>query len=43
MQEVADIAHGVHFYVAGGIGEREKELRQVFYKIATERPVMLVD
>jgi hypothetical protein len=43
MQQVADIADGTFFNVDNGLKDREKDLRAIFEKIATMRPVVLVD
>ncbi|MCA9270012.1 MAG: VWA domain-containing protein [Planctomycetales bacterium] len=43
MIQVAEIGNGTYFNVEGGVGKAEAELREVFEKIATRRPVVLVD
>jgi Flp pilus assembly protein TadG len=45
MQEVADIAEGMHYNVPGGrsVGEVSADLIDAFREIARQRPVMLVE
>ena len=43
MKQVADTAKGTFFHVENGVKDREDDLREVFEKIATMRPVVLVD
>ena len=43
MQEVAETAKGTFFHVENGVDDRESDLRAIFEKIATMRPVVLVD
>jgi Mg-chelatase subunit ChlD len=43
MDEVADLTGGVHFHVAGSVGQQEKQLRDVFQQVAARRPPALVD
>jgi Mg-chelatase subunit ChlD len=44
MQEVADTTDGVHFNIPGGqeVAQYEEDLKEVFQKIAEERPLRLV-
>ena len=43
MQSVTDLTSGTFFDVDNGVANREDDLRAVFEKIATMRPVVLVD
>ena len=43
MRRVARITKGGHYHVSGNAAGQREELRQVFLKIATQRPVQLVD
>ena len=43
MGEVADLTGGFHFHVEGSVGQQEKQLRDVFQKVAARRPPALVD
>ena len=44
MQQIADITGGIHFNVPGGsnVAQYEEELKEVFRKIADDRPLKLV-
>jgi len=42
MRLVADAGHDVHFAVDGGVKESERELREVFVKLAMKRKISLV-
>lgn len=43
MREVADITDSVHFHVEGNLDRQERDLREVFLKVAANRPLQLVD
>jgi Mg-chelatase subunit ChlD len=43
MEEVAEICHGESFHVPDNVGAGELGLRDIFEKIAHQRPVVLVD
>ena len=44
MQQVADITKGHHFHIPGGqsVAEYSEELKNVFHKVADDRPLMLI-
>ena len=43
MQQVADITGSVHFHVAGSVDSQEADLKEVFLKVAANRPLQLVE
>ena len=42
MREVADITGSVHFHVAGSVAGQEQQIKDVFLKVAANRPLQLV-
>ena len=44
MDQIAEMTRGIHFNIPGGqsVAEYSQDLRDVFKKIAAERPVKLV-